>query len=74
MNEQINKFWNYLISEEKAEATAKQYVSAVITFSKWLKGRKLCKDIVREYTTKIVVKCRISRINNKVQALTISKE
>ena len=69
MNEQINKFWNYLISEEKAEATAKQYVSAVITFSKWLKGRKLCKDIVREYKMVLQEKYTVATVNLIISAL-----
>lgn len=69
MVEQIKKFWNYLISEEKAEATVKQYVAAVIAFLNWLNGRQLSKDIVREYKAVIQDKYAVASVNLIISAL-----
>lgn len=45
----IKDFRNYLINEEKAQATVEKYIRDLTAFSAWLKGAELCKEKVIEY-------------------------
>ena len=47
-NERIIKFKNYLIEEERAEATVEKYIRDVMAFMEWLCGKEVTKAIVIE--------------------------
>ena len=53
-NELIKKFKNYLINEEKSQATVEKYIRDITTFAKWLNGRSIDKSVVIEYKQTIV--------------------
>lgn len=53
-NELIIKFKNYLINEEKSQATVEKYIRDITTFAKWLNGRSIDKSVVIEYKQTIV--------------------
>lgn len=53
-NELIIKFKNYLINEEKSQATVEKYIRDITTFAKWLNGRSIDKSVVIEYKHTIV--------------------
>lgn len=52
--ELINQFKNYLINEEKSQATLEKYIRDITAFMVWLKGRAVDKSIVIEYKNSIV--------------------
>ena len=53
-NELINKFKNYLINDEKSQATLEKYIRDITAFMKWLDGRVLDKTVVIEYKNTII--------------------
>lgn len=53
-SELINKFKNYLINEEKSNATLEKYIRDITAFMMWLNGRVVDKTIVIEYKQTII--------------------
>lgn len=53
-NELINKFKNYLINDEKSQATLEKYIRDITALMKWLDGRVLDKTVVIEYKNTII--------------------
>jgi len=53
-NELINNFKNYLINEEKSQATLEKYIRDITAFMMWLNGRVVDKTIVIEYKQTII--------------------
>ncbi len=52
--ELINQFRNYLVNEEKSQATLEKYIRDITTFMAWLAGRMVDKAIVIEYKNTII--------------------
>ena len=52
--ELINKFRNYLVNEEKSQATLEKYIRDITAFMVWLKGRAVDKTTVIEYKNTII--------------------
>lgn len=52
--ELINKFRNYLVNEEKSQATLEKYIRDITAFMVWLKGRAVDKTTVIEYKNAII--------------------
>ena len=52
--ELINQFRNYLINEEKSQATLEKYIRDITAFMVWLKGRAVDKTTVIEYKNAII--------------------
>lgn len=53
-NELIIKFREYMINEEKSQATIEKYIRDITAFMEWLKGREVCKSEVIEYKNFII--------------------
>ena len=53
-NELINKFREYLINEEKSQATIEKYIRDITAFMVWLNGTEVCKSAVIEYKNSII--------------------
>ena len=53
-SELINKFREYLINEEKSQATIEKYIRDITAFMAWLKNREVCKSVVIEYKNFII--------------------
>lgn len=52
--EVINQFRNYLINEEKSQATLEKYIRDITAFMVWLNGRTVDKTTVIEYKNTII--------------------
>ena len=52
--ELINKFRNYLINEEKSQATIEKYIRDITAFMVWLNDTEVCKSAVIEYKNSII--------------------
>ena len=52
--ELINQFRNYLVNEEKSQATLEKYIRDITAFMVWLKGRTVDKTTVIEYKNTII--------------------
>lgn len=52
--ELINQFRNYLINEEKSQATLEKYIRDITAFMVWLNGRTVDKAAVIEYKNTII--------------------
>lgn len=53
-NDLIKNFKNYLVNEEKAQATIEKYIRDIKSFIMWLDNRELTKSIVLEYKSHII--------------------
>ena len=53
-NELIIKFREYLINEEKSQATIEKYIRDLTAFMVWLRDREVCKSVVIEYKNSII--------------------
>ena len=53
-NELINKFREYLINEEKSQATIEKYIRDINAFMEWLRNGEVCKSVVIEYKNSII--------------------
>ena len=65
----INAFREYLLSEEKAQATVLQYVRSVTDFSTWLANKQPEKMIVLDYKTYMCEKYAPASVNAALAAL-----
>ena len=52
--ELINKFKNYLISEEKSNATLEKYIRDITAFMVWVSNREIDKALVIDYKNTII--------------------
>lgn len=53
-NELIIKFREYLINEEKSQATIEKYIRDITAFMVWLNDTEVCKSAVIEYKNSII--------------------
>lgn len=67
--EQVTNFKNYLISEERSNATVEKYVRDVLSFSEWLCGREVDKNTVVEYKAHLAEKYQASSTNSMLSSL-----
>ena len=65
----IEKFKNYLISDEKSDATIERYVRDVTTFIFWLNGREMNKDLMIQYKAELVDKYEPASVNTMLASL-----
>lgn len=65
----IREFREYLLSEEKAQATVLQYVRSVTDFLTWLANKQLEKMIVLDYKTYMCEKYAPASVNAALAAL-----
>lgn len=65
----INQFKNYLINEEKSQATIEKYIRDIKAFMVWLEGRELEKATVIEYKQKIVNEYAPKSVNSMLSSL-----
>ena len=68
-NEEIEKFRNYLINEEKANSTLEKYIRDVKEFAIWLNEREAEKILVLEYKTKLIDKYAPASVNAALSSL-----
>ncbi len=68
-NELIIKFKNYLLDEEKADATIEKYVRDVTAFTMWIEGRNIDKSAVLEYKTKITDEYAPASVNSMLTSI-----
>lgn len=69
INEQISEFKTYLINDEKSKATIEKYTRDVLTFSRWLAKRELCKSTVLEYKERIIELYAPRSVNSVISSL-----
>ena len=69
INEQISEFKTYLIKDEKSKATIEKYTRDVLTFSRWLAKRELCKSTVLEYKERIIELYAPRSVNSVISSL-----
>ena len=67
----IEKFKNYLISDEKSDATIERYVRDVTTFIFWLNGREMNKDLMIQYKAELVDKYEPASVNTMLASLNV---
>ena len=65
----IDQFKNYLINEEKSQATIEKYIRDIMAFMVWLEGRELEKATVIEYKQKIVNEYAPKSVNSMLSSL-----
>ena len=66
---EIQQFKEYLINEEKAEATVEKYIRDVAAFGTWLDRRDLSKAAVQEYKKHITDGYEASSVNTMLSSL-----
>ena len=69
MKSKIKGYENYLISEEKSDATVKKYIHDVQVFFDWLGERELCKSVVQEYKRELMTEYAIKSVNSIISSL-----
>lgn len=65
----IEKFRNYLINEEKSDATLEKYVRDISAFLSWLCGRGVNKQTVLEYKAHLVENYKPASVNSVISSL-----
>lgn len=68
-NEIIRSFNNYLISEEKAEATVGKYLHDICEFRAWLGTQELCKTAVLAYKSHLCEHYAPASVNSALSSL-----
>lgn len=68
-NDNITKFCDYLVNEEKANATIEKYIRDVKAFVEWLGGRKLDKYAVLTYKNELSERYTVSSANSMIAAI-----
>ena len=68
-NETIQLFQNFLIDEEKAQATIGKYLHDVRAFQAWLDGRELCKAAVLAYKSYLCERYAPASVNTALSSL-----
>lgn len=69
MKDKLKGYENYLISEEKSEATVKKYIRDVQVFTQLLGERELSKSVVQEYKQKLMTEYEIKSVNSIISSL-----
>lgn len=65
----INTFKEYLIEEEKSEATIEKYVRDVTAFFCWSEGRELTKSVVLEYKKCLIESYAPASVNSMLSSI-----
>ena len=65
----LQHFKKHLLYEEKCRATVEKYLRDLRCFQKWLEGRKLNKENVLAYKTKIMSTHKPTGVNSALSAL-----
>ncbi len=65
----IKNFRNFLISEEKSNATVEKYIRDICTFSEWLCGKNVDKTAVLEYKAYLVENYKPASVNSVLSSL-----
>lgn len=65
----IKNFKNYLINEEKSDATLEKYIRDVHAFLSWLDGRSVNKQVVLEYKANLVENYKPASVNSVISSL-----
>ena len=68
-NDTIEKYRNYLIEEEKSQATVAKYIRDIKAFMIWLNGRSIDKRIVIEYKEMLISEYKPSSVNSIISSL-----
>lgn len=68
-NELIEKYREYLLQEEKAQATIEKYIRDVLAFTNWLSGRSVEKSVVLEYKKTLIENYAPKSINSIISSL-----
>ncbi len=65
----IYDFKNYLIEDEKSDATIEKYLRDINVFFNWLSGRKVSKAIVLEYKKALIEMYAVTSVNSIISSL-----
>ena len=65
----IKNFRNYLINEEKSDATLEKYIRDIGAFLAWLCGRGVDKQTVLEYKSYLVENYKPASVNSVLSSL-----
>ena len=65
----IKNFRNYLINEEKSDATLEKYIRDICAFLSWLCGKGVDKQIVLEYKAYLVENYKPASVNSVISSL-----
>ena len=65
----IKSFRNYLINEEKSDATLEKYIRDISTFFSWLSGKGVDKQIVLEYKAYLIKNYKPTSVNSVLSSL-----
>ncbi len=65
----IKNFRNYLINEEKCDATLEKYIRDICAFLSWLCGRGVDKQAVLEYKAYLVENYKPASVNSVLSSL-----
>jgi len=68
-NEIIEKYREFLLQEEKAQATIEKYIRDVIAFMSWLSGQSVEKSIVLEYKKILIENYAPKSVNSIISSL-----
>ena len=68
-NELIEQYKNYLIDEERSQATVEKYVRDICFFNEWLSGREVNKRLVREYKESLMGEYAPRSVNSVISSL-----
>ena len=68
-NELIKQYKNYLIDEERSQATVEKYVRDICFFSEWLSGREVNKRLVLEYKESLMGEYAPRSVNSIISSL-----
>lgn len=67
--EDIRKFKDYLIEEEKSENTVEKYIRDITFFEEWLCGREVTKVLVLDYKKELCEKYAPASVNAAISSL-----
>ena len=65
----IDEFKNYLISDEKSDATVSKYIRDVTAYIKWIDGREISKELTMEYKKELERKYEAASVNTMLSSL-----
>lgn len=63
----VNEFREYLLRNERSEATIEKYLRNVVRFMNWSGGRELSKELVIEYKASLTES--VSTVNGVISAI-----
>ncbi|MBP3337682.1 MAG: tyrosine-type recombinase/integrase [Clostridia bacterium] len=68
-NKEIMQFKEYLLCEEKSEATTEKYIRDLTVFSKWSNGKNITKELVLSYKQEISLKYAPASVNSMLSSI-----